>query len=448
VSLDSRSDEYLDLPAPLAATDRRTYVLDTSVLLADPGALFRFVEHEVVIPLVVISELEAKRHHPDLGWAARRAIRHLEEVRREHGQLVTPVPLNDVGGTLRVELNHQDPHVLPEALRDQSNDHRILSVAKTLADEGFAATVVTKDLPLRLKAAAVGIPADEYRSELATPNEWPGIVVVDPVPGELIDELFDGARVDAEEVGHELLTHTSVIMRSGSQSAIARVLPNKTLRLVQPPSAFGLRARSAEQQIALDLLLDDEIGIVSLGGRAGCGKTVLALAAALDLTVEQSRFHKILVFRPLFAVGGQDLGYLPGGEAEKMSPWSAGITDALGAFCEPSTVEHIFDEGIVEVLPLTHIRGRTFTNSIVIIEEAQNLERHHILSTISRVGAGSRVFLTHDVAQRDNLRVGRDDGIAAIVSRLKGHALFAHVSLTRSERSPIAEIAGQLLDEF
>ena len=259
-------------------------------------------------------------------------------------------------------------------------------MAKTLADEGFDTVVVTKDLPLRLKAAAVGIPADEYRSELAAPNEWPGIATVDPAPSELLDALYEGARVDAEEVGHELLTHTSVILRSGSQSAIARVLPNKTLRLIHPPTAFGLRARSAEQQIALDLLLDDDIGIVSLGGRAGCGKTVLALAAALDLTIEQSRFHKILVFRPLFAVGGQDLGYLPGSEAEKMSPWAAGIT---------------------EVLPLTH-----------------------------------------DVAQRDNLRVGRDDGIATIVSRLKGHSLFAHVSLTRSERSPIAEVAGQLLDEF
>jgi PhoH-like ATPase len=160
VSLDARSDEYLDLPASLATTERKTYVLDTSVLLADPGALFRFVEHEVVIPLVVISELEA--------------------------------------------------------LRDQSNDHRILSVAKTLADEGFDTVVVTKDLPSRLKAAAVGIPADEYRSELAAPNEWPGIAIVDPAPSELIDALYEGARVDAEEVGHELLTHTSVILRSGS----------------------------------------------------------------------------------------------------------------------------------------------------------------------------------------------------------------------------------------
>ena len=448
MSLDSRPDALSDLPAPLAATTRKTYVLDTSVLLADPGALFRFVEHEVVIPLVVLSELEAKRQHPDLGWAARRAIRHLEDIRRDHGQLVDPVPLNAFGGTLRVELNHQDPHVLPEALRDQSNDHRILSVAKTLADEGRDAVVVTKDLPLRLKAAAVGLPADEYRSELATPTEWPGVTVVDPAPKELIDELYDGARVDAEEVAHELLTHTAVILRSGSQSAIARVLPDKSLRLVQPPTAFGLRSRSAEQQIALDLLLDDDIGIVSLGGRAGCGKTVLALAAALELTIEQSLFRKILVFRPLFAVGGQELGYLPGSEAEKMSPWSAGISDALSAFCEPSTVDHILGDGVLDVLPLTHIRGRTFTNSIVIIEEAQNLERHHILSTISRVGSGSRVFLTHDVAQRDNLRVGRDDGIAAIVSRLKGHPLFAHVSLTRSERSPIAEVAGLLLDEF
>ncbi len=428
-------------------TTRRTYVLDTSVLLADPGAIGRFDEHDIVLPLVVISELEAKRAHPDLGWAARQAIRRLEDVRREHGRLDEPVAVNAHGGTLRVELNHQAPQLLPEGLRDHTNDHRILSVARALTTEGVDCVLVTKDLPLRLKAAAIGIAAEEYRNELTTTTEWSGTLVVDGASSGTIDALYDGRIVPAEAAGHELLTHTAVVLRAGSQSAIARVLPDHTLRLVHPGSAFGLRARSAEQQIALDMLLDDDIGIVSVGGRAGCGKTVLALAAALELTVEQERFQKILVFRPLFAVGGQELGFLPGSEAEKMSPWAAGVVDALGAFCESSTVEHVFDEGLLEVLPLTHIRGRTFTNTIVVIEEAQNLERHHLLSTISRVGAGSRVFLTHDVAQRDNLRVGRDDGIATIVDRLKGHPLFAHVTLSRSERSPIAEIAGALLDE-
>jgi PhoH-like ATPase len=431
-----------------ARTDRRTYVVDTSVLLADPGALGRFDEHEVVVPLVVISELEAKRHHPDLGWAARRAIRHLEEVRRAHGRLDVAVPVNRQGGTVRVELNHQAPHILPEALRDQTNDHRILSVARALVLDGNECTLVTKDLPLRLKAAAIGIASEEYRNELDHSSEWTGTVVVDDVDPAVIDALYDDDPVPAEAVAHELLTHTAVVARAGSQSVIARVLPDHTLRRVHPQNAFGLRGRSAEQQIALDFLLDDEIGVVSLGGRAGCGKTVLALAAALELTVEQALFQRVLVFRPLFAVGGQELGHLPGSEAEKMAPWAAGVTDALSAFCEPSTIDHVLGEGLLEVLPLTHIRGRTFTNSIVIIEEAQNLERNHLLSTISRVGSGSRVFLTHDVAQRDNLRVGRDDGIATIVSRLKGHPLFAHVTLSRSERSPIAEIAGALLDEL
>lgn len=434
-----------DAPAP---TGRRTYVIDTSVLLADPGACFRFAEHDVVIPLVVLTELEAKRHHPDLGWAARRAIHHLEDLRREHGQLDRPIAINDLGGTVQVELNHQLPHLLPAGLRDQSNDHRILSVARALREEGTDCVLVSKDLPLRLKAGALGIAAEEYRSEIVGTSEWTGVTVVDPVAPGLIDDLYDERTVDAEDVGHELLPHTSLILRNGSQSAIARVLPDRTLHLVQPSPAFGLRPRSAEQQIALDLLLDDDIGIVSIGGRAGCGKTVLALAAALELTIEQERFDKILVFRPLFAVGGQELGFLPGDEAEKMAPWGAGITDALAAFCERSTIEHIFDEHVIEVLPLTHIRGRTFTNTIVIIEEAQNLERAHLLSTISRIGSGSRVFLTHDVAQRDNLRVGRYDGISSIVSRLKGHPLFAHVALQRSERSAIAEVAASLLDDL
>jgi PhoH-like ATPase len=396
---------------------------------------------------IVISELEAKRDHPELGFAARRVIRELEDIRRRCGRLDKAVPVNDMGGTIRVELNHQIPQLLPESLRDKSNDHRILSVARSLAGEGRRCVLVTKDLPLRLKAAALDIAADEYRYDVMYAPEPSETVVIGVAPA-IIDALYKGDVVHAEEIGHELLTHTAAILRAGSQSAIARVLPDRSLQLVRANAAFGLRARSTEQRVALAFLLDGDIGIVSLGGRSGCGKTVLALAAALELAVERALFQKIIVFRPLFAVGGQDLGFLPGSETEKMSPWAAGVFDALASFCSQSTIDYIVDEGLLEVLPLTHIRGRTFTKCIVLVEEAQNLERNNLLSTISRIGSGSRVFLTHDVAQRDNLRVGRHDGVASVVARLSGHPLFAHVSLSKSERSAIAEVAAELLDEW
>lgn len=432
-------------------SDQRTYVLDTSVLLADPGAMFRFAEHEVVLPLVVISELEAKRHHPELGWAARRAIRHLEDLRRAHGgRLTEPLPVNDAGGSLRVELNHQSRPVLPDALvDDNSNDRRILQVARELMLDGHDVVLVTKDLPLRLKAASCEVPADDYRNDLARDTAWNGVVTVDGVATASIDALHRGERVDAGDVASDAVPNAALILRNGSQSAIARVMADKSLRLV-PSSieAFGLKPRSTEQRVALDALLDPTVGIVSIGGAAGCGKTVLALAAALELTLERDLFEQVLVFRPLFAVGGQDLGFMPGTQEEKMAPWSAGVLDALNAICSRRVVEEILDRELMQVLPLTHIRGRTFTNSIVIIEEAQNLERHVLLSAISRVGSNSRVFLTHDISQRDNLRVGRDDGVAALIERLSGHPLFAHVTLTKSERSPIAALAAQILDEY
>jgi len=212
--------------------------------------------------------------------------------------------------------------------------------------------------------------------------------------------------------------------------------------------AFGIHGRSAEQRIALDLLLDNEIGIVSMGGRAGTGKSALALCAGLEAVLERRQHRKVLVFRPLYAVGGQELGYLPGTEAEKMGPWGQAVFDTLGAVASPDVIDEIVDRGMLEVLPLTHIRGRSLHDSFVIVDEAQSLERNVLLTVLSRIGQGSKVVLTHDVAQRDNLRVGRHDGVVAVVEKLKGHPLFAHVTLTRSERSPIAALVTELLEDL
>jgi PhoH-like ATPase len=430
-------------PAPA----RRTFVLDTSVLLSDPGAFLRFAEHEVVLPLVVISELEAKRHHPELGWFARRSLRFLDDLRVRHGRLDESVPLTDVGGTLRVELNHTDPEVLPHGFRADTNDAKILSVAFGLAAEGREVTLVTKDMPLRVKAASVGLTADEYRHGWASDPTWNGVADIG-VSEEDVRALYAGEAVDLE-AARELPCHTGLVLQSSNGSALGRVGPDKSVRLVRGDrEAFGLRGRSAEQRIALDLLLDESVGIVSMGGRAGTGKSALALCAGLELVMERRKHRKVIVFRPLYAVGGQELGYLPGSEAEKMSPWAQAVFDTLGAVVHDNVMEEVAARGMLEVLPLTHIRGRSLHDAFVIVDEAQSLERGVLLTVLSRIGTGSRVVLTHDVAQRDNLRVGRHDGIAAVIEVLKGHPLFAHVTLTRSERSPIAEVVTDLLEDL
>ena len=425
---------------------RKTFVLDTSVLLADPGALHKFAEHEVIIPIAVIGELETKRDHPELGYFARAALRALDDLRITHGRLDQPLTVTPEGGTLSVELNHTDLSTLPHGfLRDGTNDSRILAIAKNLMSDGKRVVLVTKDLPLRVKASSVGVQAEEYLAELVSTSGWTGIVELS-VGSNVIDDLYATDRAD-HEAAHELPVHTGVVLHSDRASALARVSVDKQLQLVRGDrNVFGLHGRSAEQRIALDLLLDDSVGIVSLGGRAGTGKSALALCAGLEAVMEKRVHKKVLIFRPLYPVGGPELGYLPGSEGEKMSPWAQAVFDTLGALVSQPVIDEILDRGLIEVLPLTHIRGRSLHDSFVIVDEAQSLERGVLLTVLSRIGQGSRVILTHDVAQRDNLRVGRHDGVVAVVETLKGHPLFAHITLTRSERSPIAALVTEMLE--
>jgi PhoH-like ATPase len=425
---------------------RKTFVLDTSVLLADPGALVRFAEHEVVVPIAVIGELETKRDHPELGYFARAALRSLDDIRLKYGRLDQPIQINPEGGTLSVELNHTDLSSMPHGfLRDGTNDSRILAIAKNLTSDGKAVVLVTKDLPLRVKASSVGVEAEEYLAELVSTSGWTGIVEI-TVGSHVIDDLYASDFADHEDA-HSLPIHTGVVLHSDRASALARVTADKRLQLVRGDrTAFGLHGRSAEQRIALDLLLDPEIGIISMGGRAGTGKSALALCAGLEAVMERRAHKKIVIFRPLYPVGGQELGYLPGSEGEKMSPWAQAVFDTLGALVSQPVIDEIIDRGLIEVLPLTHIRGRSLHDAFVIVDEAQSLERGVLLTVLSRIGQGSRVVLTHDVGQRDNLRVGRHDGVVAVVETLKGHPLFAHVTLMRSERSAIAALVTEMLE--
>ncbi|MCT1867019.1 PhoH family protein [Dermabacter sp. p3-SID358] len=428
-----------------------TYVLDTSVVLADPHSIFRFAEHHVVLPIVVITELEGKRHHSELGYFARQSLRILDELRETHGSLAEPIPLGDQGGTLRVELNHQSPENLPDGFRLGDNDTRILSVAKNLQVEGAEVVLVSKDLPMRIKASASGLKAEEYRAELARDRAYTGITSAE-ISEEQMAALWseeNGARHVGVEIPElsELGIHTGLKLTSPRGSALARVLPNGNVRLVPGDgNVFGVTGRSAEQRIAIDLLLDDELSIVSLGGRAGTGKSALALCAGLEAVLEKRNQRKIMVFRPLYAVGGQELGYLPGDHDDKMGPWAQAVFDTLGSMVSSAVVDEVLGRGLLEVLPLTHIRGRSLHDAFVIVDEAQSLERNVLLTMLSRVGQNSRVVLTHDVAQRDNLRVGRYDGVASVVEALKGNELFAHVTLQRSERSKVAELVTRVLD--
>lgn len=434
---------------PARKPTTRTYVLDTSVLLSDPAALSRFAEHQVVIPLVVLKELEGKRHDPVLGHNARTVLRRLEDLRKTPGgDLRKGVAVNDAGGTVRIEINHVDSSHLPDALRtDRTNDTRILSVADALRREGADVAVVSKDLPLRLLAAGgLGIPAEEYLNEQVIDSGYTGLVELDVTRSD-IDALHRDGRLEIG--GHDIPLNTGVVLLGSQSSALGRIARDKSVHLVRGDlEAFGIHGRSAEQRIAIGHLLDDEIGIVSLGGPAGTGKSVLALAAALEMVLERRSAKRIMVFRPILAVGGQDLGYLPGSEEEKMHPWAAAVFDALRSITTEDVIDEIRSRELLEILPLTHIRGRTLgPNTIVILDEAQNLERSTILTAITRLGEGSRIVLLHDVAQRDTLRVGRHDGIAAVVETLKGEDLFAHITLTRSERSPVAALAARLLDD-
>ncbi|WP_371740142.1 PhoH family protein [Frigoribacterium sp. VKM Ac-2836] len=423
---------------------QRTYVLDTSVLLSDPQALFRFAEHDVVLPVVVVSELEGKRHDPELGYFARQALRLLDDLRVKHDRLDFPVAVGD-GGSLRVELNHSNMSVLPSGLQLNDADSRILAVASNLAADGLAVTVVSKDLPLRVKAASIGLAAEEYRAEQVVDSGYTGQTSID-VSSEQMASFYESEKISSRALG-DVPVNTGVVVHSDRGSALGRVVSRGEARLVRGDrDVFGLHGRSAEQRLAIDLLLDPEVGIVSLGGSAGTGKSALALCAGLEAVLEKQQHKKIMVFRPLYAVGGQDLGFLPGDAGEKMNPWAQAVFDTLGAIVSQNVLDEVVERGILEVLPLTHIRGRSLHDAFVIVDEAQSLERNVLLTVLSRIGQNSRVVLTHDVAQRDNLRVGRHDGVASVIETLKGHPLFGHVTLTRSERSAIAALVTEMLE--
>jgi PhoH-like ATPase len=421
-----------------------TFVLDSSVLLsAGKKALYSFGENDVVIPFTVVKEIESKRSDPETGYPARSVLRALDEM-NDAGDLKVGVPLGEGFGTLRVEANHIGE--TPDLLRSYpSNDTRIATVAFNLKLDDPNVVLVTKDLTLRIVASLVDVPTQGFGvGDFST--EHIDKVETAWIDSEVIDQIHGtgGARLNLDvplNVPLELRSFTEP-----KKTALVLAQKEYIFRKVEAPKISGLESHSREQAFAIDYLTDEDVQIVSLGGRAGTGKTTLALAAGVEQL--DKPFKKIIVFRSMHSVGGEELGFLPGTEQEKLDPWTKAIFDSLESFLTKGQIDKLKREQRIEVLPITHVRGRTFSNAFIVIDEAQNLERATIMTLLSRLGHNSKAVLSWDVSQRDNFRVGRFDGIYEVVRRLLGEELFGHVSLHKSERSAVAELVSRKLDDF
>lgn len=422
----------------------KRFLLDTNVLLHDPRALEAFEDNEVIIPLSVLDELDKAKRFPDeKGRNARAVTRRLDELRRL-GSLSEGVPLRE--GAVRVELNHRT--ALPEGLSAQSADNRILGTALGLQREG-GLTVVTKDINMRVKCDALGIEAQDYERDKisATPSSFYAGHGVRHVPSSLIDELYDRRFLPDRFEGypnHFLLLQSEE--RSG-HSALVRLDGKGGARLV-PPKAdlWGLEPRNVEQRMAMDILMDPSVSLVSLVGRAGSGKTLLAAAAALHFVLSPGPFQRALMSRPIQPMG-RDIGFLPGTVEEKLAPWMGALNDNLEfLFGDSRTLSDYKDRGVIQVEPLTYIRGRSIPNSFIILDEAQNMTPQEIKTVVTRVGEGSKIVLTGDVEQIDNPYIDfASNGLTHAVERLKFHGSVGHVTLRKGERSALATLAAELL---
>ena len=452
---------------PTTTTDTRTYVLDTCVLLADPNAVLRFDEHHVVLPLVVIEELDRKKTAlDDVGRNARLALRQIEELRSTSpGGLRDPLPLPS-GGTVRIEANHVDTP-LPAYLDRAKADHRILCVAM-----GLEATLVTKDAALRIKGSQLGVAVEDYRGDTAPVEEHStGILELDVDAGVLDDLHRDGkATLDAAAIAlagaQALWPNACLVLRAGrSSSGLARVIDvdvdgTATLhRVAGHRAVFGMTPRDVRQTFAIDLLLDPDVACVSLMGMAGTGKTFLALAAGLEQVLEAGAYRRLSVYRPLIAVGKQEIGYLPGDLDEKLAPWMAAVHDNLYALLRTDTaggrgarehrqiqgtIESLVDRGQLELAAITYLRGRSITDEFVVVDEAQNIELSALKVVLTRMAAGSKVVFCGDLGQVDNPYISPYGGMAALIEKMKGSPLFGHVTLSKGVRSPLAEHAATL----
>jgi len=439
---------------------KKNFVLDTNVLLHDPRAIFSFADNNVIIPIYVLEEIDGfKKELSERGRNAREVARRLDEFREKGAHLSDGVPL-DNGGTLRVALATRE---LPPAIRtSQIVDNFILGVALEVRDRDpqTRAILVTKDVNLRIRADALGLIAEEYNAEKIDVEElYSGQGEVE-VPGAAVDELYQTGAVSADALGSNgLHANQYLLLRdrdNPSHTALGRwdttakkVTQIKKLR----EGVWGIRPRNKEQHYALDLLLNDDIKLVTLVGKAGTGKTLLAIAAGLQKCVEENVYQKLLVSRPIFPLG-KDIGFLPGDIEEKLNPWMQPIYDNIEFLLGFSKAEkkegrshqELIDLGYIEIEPLTYIRGRSIPNQYMIVDEAQNLTPHEVKTIITRAGEGTKIILTGDPYQIDNPYIdASNNGLTTVVERMKGEAIAGHVTLSKGERSPLAELAANIL---
>ena len=454
---------------------RKTFVLDTNVLLHNPKSIFMFQEHEVVVPLVVIEELDKfKKNNDDTGRNARQVIREIDRLRTQ-GRLFEGVKINDLGGTLRIDRCEQP---LPFGFDANVVDNRILAVAHALHSEGHKTIFITKDINARVKGDALGVEVEDFEADRVD-ADWLYTGYVDiSVPGEIIDELYNERQlpvdrvkeylvqtVDSQTAAITLFTNQFVLLRDmadESHTGLSRLLGDTGhLIPVAGPRrpVFGVMARNLQQTMALDILLDDEIRIVTMLGSAGSGKTLLALAAGMHKVFKDERYEKLLVARPIMPLG-RDIGYLPGDKDEKLEMWMQPIFDNLAYLlstrgshldhAESHTTEQRIKQlvagGKLVLEALTYIRGRSIPHQFMVVDEVQNLTPHEVKTIVSRVGEGTKIVLTGDIGQIDNPYLDQSsNGLAYAVEKMKEIALAGHVTLTKSERSELASIAASRL---
>ncbi len=453
---DAGMDEGSEPASAAAAPPRTRIVVDTSVLIADPHCVQTFGAAALIIPLTVVEELDSlKTRADDVGRAARTALRSIEELRMQHGgSLAEPVPVGD--GTVQIEINGVQRHLLIEHGLDVNvPDNRIIGAALGQAAAGHT-VMLSNDAALRIKAAHLGVDAAEHQPTKASRNERPVGWVVIEAGFEVIDCLYAAGAVDvgAVDEAQELSENEFAVLRSGSQSALTRRVGGDLVLLPHNvPEPWGLRPRNKEQRFALELLLDPDIAVVALDGRAGTGKTILAIAAALEQVVEHQRYERVAVYRPLVPVGRADVGFLPGGLEEKLDPWMSAIHDAIVALTDRNSshdarrlIEELTARGQLSLESVTFLRGRSLQRQIVVIDEAQNLEPTTLRTILTRIGDGTKVVFTGDTSQIDAPYLGEtNNALAVLTNAFRGQSCFGHVTLTACERSDVASLAAELL---
>ena len=459
-----------------SAEDRKCFILDTNVLLHNPSSLFKFAEHEVVIPLTVIEELDRfKKNNDETGRNARQTIRSLDEL-RGRGRLLEGVEWNDQGGSVRI---HSCDRTRPFSLDLDVADNRILGVVNEFHDSGRETVFISKDINARVKCDALGIRAEDFGADRVDADwlytGWVQLVV----PGAVIDELYDERQVHVSRLEMyattlddgdvlskpELFPNQFLVLvdeGDDSHTGLARILADTghVIPVTGPRKPVqGIMARNLQQKMALDLLLDDDVRLVTMIGPAGSGKTLLALAAGMQKLLKEERYDKILTARPIMPLG-RDIGYLPGDKDEKLAMWMQPIFDNLAYLlstrggqsnnADSHTAEQRLDQllatGRVILEPITYIRGRSIPHQFMLVDEAQNLSPHEVRTIVSRVGEGTKIILCGDIGQIDSPYLdSSSNGLSHVIERMKRHPIAGHVTLDRTERSELASIAAELL---